>query len=115
MINISGIAEPRADIKNRIAARIKPFFRPNFLLISPPERPPIIQPINALDTMNPLKALAAVSDNPFGITKKLSKEPTVPEMTPVSYPKSSPPKVATNVSFKRYPDFADVLIVYLIS
>ena len=95
--NISGIAEPKAEIKNKIAARINPFFRPSFLLTNPPTIPPIIQPINALDTKKPLKALAAVSDNPFGIPKKLSKDPTVPEITPVSYPNKSPPKVATNV------------------
>ena len=106
------MAEPNADIKNKIAARINPFFRPSFLLTNPPKTPPIIQPINALDTKNPLKALAAVSDNHFGITKKLSKDPTVPEMTPVSYPNNKPPKVATNVSLIKYPEFTDCAIIF---
>ena len=83
-INISGIAEPKAEIKNKTAARISPFFLPNFLLTKPPKTPPIIHPINALETKKPLKALAAVSDNPFGATKKLSRKLTVPEITPVS-------------------------------
>ncbi len=57
--NISGIAEPMADNKNKIAAKIKPFLRPSFLLIIPPEIPPIIHPIKALETTNPNRAFAA--------------------------------------------------------
>ena len=29
-INISGIAEPKAEIRNKTAAKMSPFFRPNF-------------------------------------------------------------------------------------
>jgi hypothetical protein len=37
--------------------------------------------------------------------KKFSREPTVPEMTAVSYPNNSPPSVATRVNDKRYLEF----------
>ena len=48
--------------------------------------------------LNPLKALAAVLLNSFGLTKKPSNEPKVPKITPVYYPNRRPPKVATNLS-----------------
>ena len=107
------MAEPKAEIKNSMAARTSPFFLPNFLLTSPPKTPPMIHPIKALATRNPLNALAAPSDNPLGVTKKLSKEPTVPEITPVSYPNKSPPKVATNVSLIKYFELVDFPIMLI--
>ncbi|GAK98050.1 hypothetical protein JCM19294_1672 [Nonlabens tegetincola] len=99
------MAEPSADITNNTAARTSPFFLPNFLLTRPLNNPPMTQPISALETRKPLNAFAEFSDKPFGITKKLSKDPTVPDITPVSYPNNKPPKVATKVSFNRYPEF----------
>jgi hypothetical protein len=112
LINISGIEEPTAEIRNRADASINPFLRPYFLLIIPPDIPPIIQPIRALETTNPNRAFAAISPNPNGRTKKLSRELTVPDITAVSYPKSSPPNVATNVSFIRYLVFVEIPIVF---
>ena len=43
-----------------------------------------MQPISALDTIKPVSLLDSNSERPLGSTKKLSSEPTVPEITPVS-------------------------------
>jgi hypothetical protein len=67
------------------------------LLTQPPNIPPKTQPIRALDTTNPNFEFAAISDKPKGSIKNFSREPTVPEITAVSYPNKSPPKVATRV------------------
>ena len=71
-------------MKNNIPAIIKLFFLPNLLPISPPIEPPIMQPISALDTIKPVSLLDSNSERPLGLTKKLSSEPTVPEITHVS-------------------------------
>jgi hypothetical protein len=58
-----------------------------------------------------LNELAAVSLNPLGFTKNSSKEPTVPDITPVSYPNKSPPSVAIRVSLNKYLEFDDAPII----
>ena len=98
---ISGMADPIAETRKRIAASTRPFLLPRFLLIHPPEIPPRMQPIRALETSAPSLELADSSARPRGSTKKLSRELTVPEMTAVSYPNNNPPRVATRVNLTR--------------
>ncbi len=57
----SGAAAPSADTRNSTAAITSPRLRPIFVLTQPPEIPPIMQPISALDTTNPSKEFAALA------------------------------------------------------
>jgi hypothetical protein len=103
--SISGMADPIAETRNSRAANTSPFLRPRVLLTQPPKIPPKIQPIRALDTTSPSLEFEAISDSPKGSTKNFSRDPTVPEITAVSYPNRSPPRVATRVMEIRYPVF----------
>ena len=95
--SISGKADPTAEMINRIAARINVFFLPRRDANSPPLIPPIMHPINALETVNPLSELEANSGNPCGSMKLILRDSTVPDITAVSYPNNNPPKVAIKV------------------
>ncbi len=83
---------------------INPRLRPICVLTQPPISPPMMQPISALDTTNPSSESAALACAALprfvnrGSTKYAFRLPTAPLITAVSYPKSSPPSVAINVS-----------------
>ena len=68
----------------RTAERRRDFFLPKKLPMNPAIAPPMIHPISALDTVNPRREFAAISDNPRGMTKYQLRALTVPEMTAVS-------------------------------
>ena len=57
----SGAAAPNAEIRNSTAAITNPRLRPMRVLTQPPEIPPMMQPINALDTTNPSSEFAALA------------------------------------------------------
>ena len=61
MFIISGMEEPTADKVNSKAAKTNPFFLPISLDIKPPKAPPMIQPMRALDTVNPLSEFNVAS------------------------------------------------------
>ena len=69
-LSFSGMADPRAEIRKRTAARMSPFFRPIPWLIYPPRDPPIMQPTRALEIVYPLMELPSPSLSTFSPLKK---------------------------------------------
>src|SRR5215468_5626395 len=94
----SGQAEPTEPSRNMAPATIMPPRRPRRDDTHPATNAPMMQPTSALEIVQPDRLLRAVSDHPRGLMKYASIELTAPEITAVSYPNKSPPRVATNVS-----------------
>ena len=61
ILSLSGQADPIAEIANKMAATINPFFRPKVILTLPAMAPPNIHQIRALDIVNPFTAFIVVS------------------------------------------------------
>src|SRR5258708_1957672 len=101
----SGQAEPIDPSRNISPATNRPPRRPRTVETHPATIAPMMQPRSALEIVQPDRLLRAVSDNPSGSMKYASIEVTAPDITAVSYPNRSPPKVATNVN----PITSDVL------
>ena len=99
---ISGQAEPIAEKKKRRAASFMVVRLPSLSAKIPPLIPPIMHPISALDTVNPSREFAASSLSIRGSIKNFFIDPTVPEITAVSYPNSNPPKAAAIVIITTY-------------
>ena len=57
----SGAAAPRAESRKSTAAMTNPRLRPMWVLTQPPIRPPMMQPISALETTKPSSELAALA------------------------------------------------------
>src|SRR4051812_14601205 len=82
-MTISGYADPTAETRKRIDARIIGRLRPNNDAIGRAASAPIIVPISAEHTVRPNMALAAEDESPRGAMKLWSMAPTAPEMTAV--------------------------------
>ena len=104
-VKLAGKAVPMADIRNKTAAKSNDFFRPSELLKKAANTAPAMQPTKALDAAQPIAALLK--------SKCCLRLPMVPEITAVSYPKSSPPRVATNVMNKSLVGLDDFILVPL--
>ena len=93
-LRLRGRADAMAEMANRTAAMISIFLRPKRSLSVPASEAPTMQPISTLETAQP--CITSSSSN------RSVRKPMTPEITPVSYPKSKPPKAATAAKPQTY-------------
>jgi hypothetical protein len=62
----SGAAAPRAETRKSTAAMISPRLRPIRVLTQPPMRPPMMQPMSALETTKPQQGVGGVGLSGIG-------------------------------------------------